>query len=274
MSNLKHHLKSDVTTIASCWKLVLTSGKTLGFTDLDHDIVYDGVCYHSASGFTPSAVANNASLAVDNLEIEGALNSEYITEEDLLAGLYDHAEMWFFIINYQDLEQGNIILKRGWLGEVRIIDNKFITEVRGLTQKMNKTIGDIYSPTCRAIFCDNKCKLNKADYSFRGAITSVIDQKTIIDSKRGEENGYFNNGLINFISGLNKSISIEVKNYDNGIITLAMNLPFTINIGDEYEILAGCDKSINDCINRYNNIINFRGEPNIPGYDKLAKVEL
>jgi len=48
-------------------------------------------------------------------------------------------------------------------------------------------------------------------------------------------------------------------------------MPFDIAIGDSFEIQAGCDKTFETCINRFNNAINFRGEPHMPGQDEILK---
>jgi hypothetical protein len=35
--------------------------------------------------------------------------------------------------------------------------------------------------------------------------------------------------------------------------------------------VAGCDKELDTCIARFNNAVNFRGEPFVPGTDKILK---
>ncbi|MDE5056044.1 phage BR0599 family protein [Wolbachia endosymbiont of Drosophila bicornuta] len=34
----------------------------------------------------------------------------------------------------------------------------------------------------------------------------------------------------------------------------------------KYSILAGCDKTFPTCRSKFNNTVNFRGEPYIPGF--------
>ncbi|WP_353285542.1 phage BR0599 family protein [Wolbachia endosymbiont (group B) of Agrotis puta] len=41
-------------------------------------------------------------------------------------------------------------------------------------------------------------------------------------------------------------------------------LHIKISTGDKYSILAGCDKAFLTCKNKFNNTVNFRGEPYIP----------
>jgi uncharacterized phage protein (TIGR02218 family) len=48
-------------------------------------------------------------------------------------------------------------------------------------------------------------------------------------------------------------------------------MPYPITAGDSYTLQQGCDKTIGTCSNRYNNAINFRGEPHVPGLDKMLE---
>ena len=36
-----------------------------------------------------------------------------------------------------------------------------------------------------------------------------------------------------------------------------------------FQLVAGCDKTPETCHARFGNIVNFRGEPHIPGNDKV-----
>ena len=45
--------------------------------------------------------------------------------------------------------------------------------------------------------------------------------------------------------------------------------PFPVSVGDTFLMTAGCDRSATQCSLRFGNIINFRGEPEIPGVDAL-----
>jgi hypothetical protein len=88
----------------------------------------------------------------------------------------------------------------------------------------------------------------------------------------GGDSGYFDRGVITFTSGLNNGFSMEVKSYTTGQITLALPMPYAVAAGDTYSLVAGCDKSLTTCRDRFDNIVNFRGEPYLPGADKLIQV--
>ena len=42
-----------------------------------------------------------------------------------------------------------------------------------------------------------------------------------------------------------------------------------MGFGDTYNAIAGCDKTIGTCASRFSNAVNFRGEPYVPGMDKM-----
>jgi uncharacterized phage protein (TIGR02218 family) len=66
-------------------------GVVMGFTDFDRDLVFDAVTCKAASGFTATAIQGQLGLAVSNLDVQGALSSDALTEDDLHGGRYDDA---------------------------------------------------------------------------------------------------------------------------------------------------------------------------------------
>ncbi len=265
-AQLQEHLASAVTTLCYCWKLKLRSGKEFGFTDCDHDLIIDELTYHANSGFSPSAISSSSSLAVDDLDIEGMLDNQIITEEDIMSGVYDYAEIEIFLVNYTDISMGKLNLRRGWFGEISFSKNRFLTEVRGLMQAFSKNIGDLYSPSCRATFCDKACKLGAKSFTANGIVKYVKSNSRFEVLGLDKPNGYYNNGIIKFKDGQ----SVEVKSFYANEIETVLPLYMPIKEGQEFEIIAGCDKQFSTCTQRFNNAINFRGEPHIPISEKLG----
>jgi len=270
-ASLAAHLSEEVTTLATCWKLTLRDGVVLGFTNHDDDISLEGVLYQAASGFIPTAIAGSSDLAVDNLDVEGVLDAVGIKQEDLIAGRYDFAEVDIFIVNYQDLSQGSMSLRTGWIGEVQYGNSQFVAEIRGLTQKLSQTIGSLFSPSCRAIFGDARCEVDLSTLQQTGIITGVEDRRIFSDSGRLESDNYFRHGLMQFTDGLNIGQAMEVKSFSNGTIVLVLPMPFDVSIGDGYIIDVGCDKTFGMCVDNFANAVNFRGEPHVPGTDRLLQ---
>jgi uncharacterized phage protein (TIGR02218 family) len=56
-----------------------------------------------------------------------------------------------------------------------------------------------------------------------------------------------------------------------GEVTLFLGMPFVITPGDKISIYRGCNKSISDCSTVFDNVVNYRGEPYVPGTDILMR---
>lgn len=266
---LETHFAGGMTTLATCWKIIRLDAVELGFTDHDRMLTIDGLDYDSIAGFTPTAVESKSNMSVDNLEVEGQTFPSKITESDLLAGMYDYAEIEIFVVNYEDLSQGKLVVKRGRLGEVTINQQMFTAEVRGLTQHLSQTIGEVYSPSCRAVLGDARCKRSLASFTVTTTVTTVTNNQTFTAAALTQAAGYFTGGEVEWTSGNNAGRRMEVKEFASTQIVLALPMGKSIQAGDGFKVIAGCDKTRETCRSKFNNILNFRGEPDVPGVDKL-----
>lgn len=175
-------MAGDVTTLANLWLATLKNGTVKAFTDHDQDIVFSGYTYAAASGFTTSNVATSYTLNVDNLEVQGMLQSPSITEADLVAGLWDSATITLSIVNYKDLTQGAMSVRTGTIGNVSALRSHFVAELRGLTQPLQQNLLEYYTPACMAKLGDARCKVNLAPFTVTGSVTGAISLKAWNDT--------------------------------------------------------------------------------------------
>jgi uncharacterized phage protein (TIGR02218 family) len=268
-SELAVHIASEVTTLATCWRIARRDGVVLGFTTHDRVLVIDYVTYRASTGFTPSTIAASNDMSVDNLDVAGVLSSSAISEADLRDGRFDFAAIEIFEVNWSDLSQGRLNLASGRLGEVTMSDGRFTAEIRGLTQALQQPVGEVYSAECRADLGDARCKVNLAAFTVTGAATAVASTRAFTDSTRLESDGWFDYGLLTWVTGSNAGLSVEVKSFASNTFALFDAMPNTIEVGDAYSARAGCDKRLATCKAKFANILNFRGEPFVPGPDSM-----
>lgn len=260
----------------------------MGFTNFDVDLTYtdgdgDTVTYLASTGFTNTAASNKSDLSVDNIEVTAFLDSESIDENDLRAGLYDNCDVSIRIVNWADLSMGDMMIRKATVGIVKMINGMFTAELRGLTQKLTTTLGATYGPVCRAVFgsglngidMDSKylCMFNLNDVRQNGSVDDVGDAATIIPAigLTGAA-AWFDDGFIKFTSGVLDGYAFEIKTWDGTTLTLFLPMPIPPARGDTFQIEPGCNHLVGpggDCQNKYNNIVNFRGEPGIPGMDQI-----
>jgi len=157
---LRNHLDQIVTTLATIWRITRQDGVEFFFTDHDVDIVFETNTYIASSGYTRSAVQNDSSMSVDNLDVVGVFDDDSITESDMEAGLFDFAVIRISLVNWADLTQGEMKIRKGNFGEITTtIQGTFRTELRGLTQPLVQNILEVYSPECRVDLGDPKCAI-------------------------------------------------------------------------------------------------------------------
>ena len=275
---LATHLTQEVTTLARCWKIVRQDGMSFFFTTHDVDLVVAGDTYKALTGFSATAVANASDLSVDNMEVMGVFDDASITLEDLRAGAFDFATVFIFIVNWSDLTQGILKQRRGTLGEVTSSPQGWFSgELRGMSQLLQQQIVEQYGPTCRADLFDSRCGLDKTNYISLGHAASVTDKthiNIVIDTPSTiytANDDWFKFGVLKWATGLNTGRAIEVKswNHSTGDIEFYTFNGYVVAPGDTFQIIPGCDKSLTACRDKFNNIVNMRAEPYLPGNDQI-----
>lgn len=268
---ITHH-GEPVHTRAWCWKITRRDAQVFGFTSTDINLLIGGITYQASTGFTPSAIDGKADLSVPNLEVVGLLDSASITEADLLAGVWDGAAVEVFEVNYQDLTQGVMTLRTGTIGTVRAGRTAFTAELRGLAQAMQQPVAELFSPACAADLGNARCGVDLGPLTVTGSVTIADSARAFSDSTRTEADDYFGAGLITWTGGLNAGLPMEVRSYvqSGGAFVLSLPMPYAVQVGDTYSLVPGCRKrAIEDCKAKFNNIVNFRGHPYVPGNDKV-----
>jgi uncharacterized phage protein (TIGR02218 family) len=122
---------------------------------------------------------------------------------------------------------------------------------------------NVFSPGCSHIVYDAGCGAVKASFGAGSAVTSGSTTSQI-NCGLAQASGWFDNGSISFTSGVNSGAIRTIKSYTPGVILLAMPLLNAPTNGDAFTAYAGCDKSYNTCVNKFNRLVSFRGFPYIP----------
>ncbi|KUO65539.1 MAG: beta tubulin [Alphaproteobacteria bacterium BRH_c36] len=273
---LRTSLDSGVTMLCWCWRVTRRDGTRMGFTDHDRDVVFDATTFEAAAGLSASEINESVGLGVDNLEVSGALTSERLTEADLAAGFYDDAAVEVFRVDWSAPEN-RILMRTGSLGEVSRAGRIFKAEVRGLAHYLQQPKGRLYQYTCDADLGDNRCKVNLDAAAYRSSGTVVeflTPRKFTASGLNAFANDFFSRGLLDFTSGpaLGQKLEVKVHVKRDGVVSVECWEPVRnpLQPGSGFDVRAGCDKIFATCRAKFDNAINFRGFPHIPGNDFIA----
>ena len=265
------------TTIARAWRIDRSDGTALGFTDHDGTLQFDGIAFRPDSGLSARALVQAVGLSVDNTEAEGALSDDAITEADLMAGRWDGAALSMWEVDWSDVSNRRLAF-RGTIGEVSRRAGGFRAELRGLSEALNKSSGRAYHPRCSARLGDAACKvdLSRPQWRVEATIVGVDDERTIrVDTLASFRARWFEQGSLNVLTGACAGVTSPVKN-DRLLPTGRRQIelwsaPGAVwAVGDRVSLTAGCDKSGACCRDKFDNYLNFRGFPHMPGEDWLV----
>ncbi len=274
---LQAHLDAGTTTLSWCWRISRADGVTLGFTDHDLMLAFDGTDFEPESGFAASEVRSGSDLSVDAQDAEGVLSSDRITETDIIDGRWDAAGVELWRVNWVDTSQ-RVLLRRGAVGQIRRGRMAFVAEVRSLAHALGQTVGRTFQASCDAALGDSRCgiDLENAAYKGSGVVTDLLrDRAFLATGLSGFAAGWFTSGTLAWTNGANAGRTTEVLGHGltDAIASLTLlEAPVrAIAEGDSFIARAGCDKRIATCGAKFANTLNFRGFPNIPGQDAVLR---
>ena len=275
---LEEHLKSCITTVCRAWAITLKDGVQHGFTDHDRDLAFDGITFKADTGLTATALAQSTGLSVDNAEAVGALSDAAVSEADIDAGRFDGAEVRAWLVNWADVAQ-RWLQFRGAIGEIRQSSGAFTAELRGLTDVLNQPFGRVYQKPCSAVLGDGQCRFDLSTQGFSAEIPveSVVEGRILLWADLpGFAPDWFTRGRMDVLSGVAAGLWASIKRDDatgtGRRLELWEPLRAALVPGDTVRLTAGCDKRFRTCCEKFANVLNFRGFPDIPGEDWMVAV--
>lgn len=108
-------------------------------------------------------------------------------------------------------------------------------------------------------------------YKTVDTVATVLSNKSFSASTLADPAGWFDGGVLYWETGRNAGRAMEVKTWAGGVLTLFQRTYYPVVAGDRFVIHPGCDKRRGTCFEKFANIENFRGEPDVPGQDNLYK---
>jgi uncharacterized phage protein (TIGR02218 family) len=124
----------------------------------------------------------------------------------------------------------------------------------------------VIQSNCPWGFADSNCGLNAATYTHTFTAATGTTSWVLVPSVAfSQPAGYFTQGVVKCTSGANNNLSQAVKLHDSsGHLEVMYPWIFPPSVGDTFSVIAGCDKSVTTCNQKFNNQIHFGGMPFVP----------
>lgn len=282
------HLGRYSRRLTICGVIEKKDGSIVRCTQHDDDLEIDsgdleGV-YLTTAAITGSDLKSGSDLSPDNMEISGFISDASVftgfSVGDIEAGLFDRAPFQTFLCQWDDAGAWQKVLRRGFLGEIsRTAEGQFQCEWRGLLQNYQQLIGRVYGERCDVVdFGDARCTIDVEAITVTATVTAVTSRRRFDATlSPGDPHGtdYFDLGRATFTTGANAGYFRQVKrgavDGTNGHIDVWESFPFDIEIGDQYRLRPGCDRTKTRC-QFFDNMPNFRGHGLwIPGVPSIIR---
>lgn len=112
-------------------------------------------------------------------------------------------------------------------------------------------------------------------HSIEATVTSVTDNGAFAATGLNSfADDWFSGGAVTWNTGNNAGQTIEVTDFvgATGAITLFLDAPYTVQVGDTFTALVGYNRTIAQCRDKFANTANFGGFPYLPGPRTSARV--
>ena len=124
------------------------------------------------------------------------------------------------------------------------------------------------SPDCRARLGDRQCRVDLAGRRKVVAVEAVDDVEVSVG---GLAAGAYAFGTLRWMTGPNAGAVQGVVDNGASLLTLSDPPSFAVAPGTLALLTQGCDRQLETCRARFANVVNFRGEPYLPGTDLLTR---
>ncbi len=275
---LQAHLEGGLTSVCHAWKITRKDGVYFAFTDHDLPLSFEGVEFRADAGLSARAIAQTTGLSVDNTEAVGALSDASIREDEIEQGRFDGAEVQAWLVNWADVSQ-RWLQFRGTIGEIKRAGGAFRAELRGLTEALNRTLGRVYQKPCTAVLGDAQCRFDTSLPGYSVTL-EVVEQERgrsfSWDALPGFDPEFFIRGRLDVLDGTGAGLFGLIKHDrvigKRRVIELWEPIKGDVGPGTQVKLLAGCNKQMETCRLKFNNLLNFQGFPDIPGEDWMIAV--
>jgi uncharacterized phage protein (TIGR02218 family) len=251
--------ENDIQTLHYCFEIITTKNPVLFLTSDRVEIKYQGITYLPFSGLSMREGVFN----------DSAQNYIYLHGIFEKGGIDNQFDMTFAEVKIS-VYTNNVLQQLVTMHCTEFIKNdlEFNIKLEPEVIKYNQSLLLPFSKTCRAKFGDKKCMIDKQTFSYKMQITE-ISGIFIIGNEIPHESDYFKGG--------EASIEHEDGNFYTGKILshfltqIELEAWFVnkLKVQQEITLTPGCDKKFITCCNKFNNELNFRGEPFVPEYKYL-----
>ena len=264
---------SEQFVMADLYTFTLVGGSVLRYSAAPTAIIANGFTFALGPKFERSKTNTVIGTQVDELDIKVYPETTDLIGDTLWLqaawqGQLDGALLQLeraFMPTYADTSPGTVILFAGRISDIDCsrtgIDMKCRSHLELLNIQMPRRL---WQPSCTHVFGDAMCQFNRATLQASFACLAGSTETQILSTVNPTPAGLYVQGTIFGLTGANAGDSRTVTGMSSGDVSVKLAFLSPPMVGDQFQLLPGCDRSIATCTNVFNNVIHFGGMPYIP----------
>jgi uncharacterized phage protein (TIGR02218 family) len=259
--------------MADLYTIKLVSGSVLRYSAAPTALAVSGYNFVLGPKFERSKTKIVIGTQVDELEVK-----IYPEPTDLVSGVPFLEAAWqgqldgailqldrSFMPTYGDTSPGTVVLFAGRVSDIdctrTCIDLRCRSHLELLNIQMPRRL---WQSACTHLFGDAMCQFDRSHLALAlSAVPGSTSAQIAAEFGPSEANLYVQ-GTIMGVTGGNAGSSRTVTNMSEGWVYVKPAFLSPVMAGDEFQLLPGCDRTLDTCTNVFNNAIHFGGFPYIP----------
>jgi uncharacterized phage protein (TIGR02218 family) len=215
----------------------------------------------------PSNLTLSDRMYGSSFELGGGLSSPALRLGDLTSGRWNGSNVRLLAGDWH--RNGDAVpICNGELGKVVVEGSKVSMSIDVLPPAIRRPPCIQTSPECRAVLGDRHCRIDMRTRRTRLCVLGAIANEITVDVSDTDD---YAMGRLRWISGANCGAEQIILSTDGDKLLLQDVPEFPIKTGDRAIAHQGCDGRRTTCAERFGNILNFRGEPDLPGSEILMR---
>jgi len=264
---------SDQFIMADLYTITLVGGSVLRYSAAPTALIANGYTFALGPKFERSKTKVVIGTQVDELEV-----TLYPETTDLIGGASFLEAAWqgqldgallqlerAFMPTYGDTSPGTVVLFAGRISDIDCtrtgIDIKCRSHLELLNIQMPRRL---WQSSCTHVFGDAMCQFDRSALQATFAVGPGSTQVQIATSVSPSPATLYAQGTITGVTGANAGSSRTVASMEGGWVYVKLAFLSPVLIGDEFQLLPGCDRTLATCENVFNNTTHFGGFPFIP----------
>jgi len=230
------------------------------YTSASYAITYNGETYQPVSIERPE-IEQNREINRSNIPVTVPRDLD-VADQFRLYPPADVVSMTVFRGHPSDGEFVAIwagrILSVAWLGiRAEMTCEPIFSSLRrtGLRRK--------YGAMCPHVLYGVACGVNQLSHQLTGPVTVIGSGTLDITGLSGFADDYFTGGFVRFYTQTGLGDTRFITAHTGGQITIPVGF-LELSVGDSVDVFPGCNRTMNDCESKFNNLDNYGGNPYRP----------